>query len=99
LPQGAGYPLASYASGRASEERARGAGLGAYQHTFCSHLKPRFKQKFIPFICSAPTRLQNCQADIFDKYFKSWIFSLNFKFLGHLRGLKMTISEFLILYG
>jgi len=25
-----------------------GAGLGAHQHTFCSHLNTRFKQKFRP---------------------------------------------------
>jgi len=25
--------------------------LGAHQHTFCSHLKTRLKQKFIPKYC------------------------------------------------
>jgi len=35
----------------------------------------------------------------FDKYFKNWNFSLNFETLGHSRGLKMTVSESLILHG
>jgi len=35
----------------------------------------------------------------FEKYFKNWTFSPNFETLGHLRKLKMTVSESLILRG